>query len=129
MFEGQLGKPAFCQVNELSRTDLRQPRVVSAIAIGQEHCKPTVFLDGRIQLCAFEIRDAAGRFIGRPDLYYEDQKLGIEYDGAGHRNALVADNHRQNNLLGVGVRLLRFTYTDVMEDSDSVVLHVKQQLG
>ena len=23
-----------------------------------------------------EIRDAAGRFIGRPDLYYEDQKLG-----------------------------------------------------
>jgi very-short-patch-repair endonuclease len=71
-----------------------------------------------------EIRDANGRFVGRPDLYYDDAKLGIEFDGSGHRNSLVADNHRQNNLLGAGVRLLRFTAVDVMEDPDSVVDHV-----
>lgn len=76
-----------------------------------------------------EIRDARGRVVGRPDLYYEGARLGIEYDGFGHRKTLVADNHRQNNLLGVGIRLLRFTYTDLMEDPDSVVLHVKEQLG
>ena len=67
-------------------------------------------------------------FLGRPDLYYEDEKLGIEYDGSGHRNAMVADNHRQNNLLGVGVRLLRFTAPDVLDEPASVVECVRAQL-
>ena len=75
-----------------------------------------------------DIHDAQGRFLGRPDLYYEDAKLGIEYDGSGHKNSIVADNHRQNNLLSVGVRLLRFTAPDVFDDSASVVEHVQAGL-
>ena len=74
------------------------------------------------------IRDDDGRFIGRPELYYEGARLGIEYDGGTHRSSLAEDNHRQNNLLGAGVRLLRFTYADVMQDPASVVMHVKAML-
>lgn len=73
--------------------------------------------------------DAAGRFVGRPDLYFEEARLGIEYDGGAHKDSLVADNHRQNNLLGAGVRLVRFTAIDVVQDPESVVLSVKAMLG
>ena len=59
------------------------------------------------------IHDASGHFVGRPDLYYEEQRLGIEYDGAFHRDALASDNRRQNNLFRAGVSLLRFTSGDL----------------
>lgn len=54
------------------------------------------------------IQDASGRFIGRPELFYEEQRLAIEYDGATHRDSLAADNRRQNRLLAAGIRLLSF---------------------
>ena len=73
------------------------------------------------------IRDANGRIIGRPDLYYEEARLGIEYDGGTHRHALVEDNRRQNQLLNAGVRLLRFTSADV-GNPGSVVQQVRTAL-
>src|SRR5438309_1859127 len=60
-----------------------------------------------------EIRDAAGGFIGRADLYYPDRRLVIEYDGENHRDRLVADLRRQNALVNAGYHLLRFTFTDL----------------
>ena len=42
------------------------------------------------------IRDEAGSFVGRPDLYYREHRLGLEYDGETHRASLVEDNRRQN---------------------------------
>jgi len=74
------------------------------------------------------IHDREGRFVGRPDLYYEDAMLGIEYDGGVHRNSLVVDNRRQNALLDAGVRLLRFTSPDVMREPASVVRQVRALL-
>jgi very-short-patch-repair endonuclease len=71
------------------------------------------------------IHDRWGRFAGRPDLYYDDRRLGIEYDGAVHRDALAADDRRQNRLLTAGVRLLRFTAADVLGNPDSVVRQVR----
>ena len=65
-----------------------------------------------------------GQFIGRPDLYYEEQRLGIEYDGASHRNSLAEDNRRQNLLLAAGVRLVRFTAGDVLHRSATVASQV-----
>jgi len=53
------------------------------------------------------IHDRQGRFVGRLDLYYPEHRLGLEYDGAIHRDRLAEDNRRQNLLLGAGVRLLR----------------------
>ena len=75
------------------------------------------------------IRDRWGRALGRPDLYYEDVRLGIEYDGGTHRDSITDDNRRQNLLLNVGVRLLRFTAADVFHNPETVVRQVRTMLA
>jgi len=72
-----------------------------------------------------EIRDAAGCFIGRADLYYPDRRLVIEYDGEHHRDRLVADLRRQNALVNAGYHLLRFTVADLRAPG-SVVAQVSR---
>jgi very-short-patch-repair endonuclease len=72
--------------------------------------------------------DRQGRFLGRPDLYFPDHRLGIEYDGGFHRNSLVEDNRRQNRILAAGVQLLRFTASDVLHAPESVVAQVRSEL-
>jgi hypothetical protein len=47
-----------------------------------------------------ELPDPGGRLLGRPDLLYRAERLAIEYDGATHRDSLVADHRRQNLLQG-----------------------------
>jgi very-short-patch-repair endonuclease len=74
------------------------------------------------------IRDSLGRVIGRPDLYYPEHRLGIEYDGGVHREMRAEDNRRQNRLLAAGVRLLRFTAADVFNNPDWVVSQVRFML-
>jgi hypothetical protein len=75
------------------------------------------------------VRDATGSIVGRPDLYYRDQRLGIEYDGETHRASLVEDNRRQNRLLLAKVSLLRFTAADVLRQPKSVVTQVRNALA
>jgi len=72
-----------------------------------------------------ELRDAAGCFIGRADLYYPDRRLVIEYDGENHRDRLVADLRRQNALVNAGYHLLRFTVADLRAPG-SVVAQVSR---
>ena len=60
-----------------------------------------------------DLRDAAGIFLGRADLYYPDRKLVIEYDGDNHRDRLVTDLKRQNALMSAGYHMLRFTAADL----------------
>jgi hypothetical protein len=74
------------------------------------------------------IRDDDGVFLGRPDLYYPEHRLGLEYDGEFHRLSLVEDNRRQNRLLAAGIRLLRFSASDVLRHPDSVVAQVRDML-
>ena len=74
------------------------------------------------------IRDRLHRFVGRPDLFYRDERLGLEYDGGTHRDSLAEDNRRQNRLLQAGVRLLRFTAGDIFNRSDSVIGLVRTAL-
>jgi hypothetical protein len=75
------------------------------------------------------LHDERGRFLGRPDLYYPAQRLGLEYDGAAHRDNLVQDNRRQNRLLGAGYRLLRFTAADIRCSPGAVVQQVRDALN
>jgi hypothetical protein len=75
------------------------------------------------------VRDESGAFVGRPDLYYPEHRLGLEYDGETHRSSLVEDNRRQNRLLLADVRLLRFTGADVLRRPDSVVTQVRNALA
>jgi hypothetical protein len=69
--------------------------------------------------------DEHGRSLGRPDLYYPEHRLGLEYDGATHRDSLVADNRRQNLLLNAGFRLLRFTAADIFQEPETVIGQVR----
>jgi hypothetical protein len=62
-----------------------------------------------------DIHDHHGQFIGRVDLFYRDARLAIEYDGEHHRDKLVEDNRRQNQLLAAGINLLRFTAPDLAD--------------
>src|SRR5579864_4341699 len=80
-------------------------------------------------LAQVPIHDRWGRFAGRPDLYYDSERLGIEYDGGLHRDALAGDDRRQNKLLNAGVRLLRFTAGDVLGHPDSVARQVREMLA
>ena len=75
------------------------------------------------------IHDRWGRFMGRPDLFYREHKLGIEYDGGTHRETLAEDNRRQNRLQNAGVRLLRFTAGDVLRTPEAVVSQVRTALA
>ncbi len=68
------------------------------------------------------------QFVGRPNLYYAEQRLAIEYDGSTHRESLTDDNRRQNRLINAGYRLLRFSAADVLSDPDSVVWMVRRAL-
>ena len=79
----------------------------------------------RVQVPLF---DSRGLFVGRPDLYYPDHRLAIEYDGTMHRDRLVEDNRRQNRLISEGVRLLRFTAGDVLRTPETVVSQVRTML-
>jgi len=71
------------------------------------------------------IHDQRGLFVGRPDLYYPDCCLAIEYDGGTHRESLAEDNRRQNRLIEAGVTLLRFTAGDVLSRPAMVVAQVR----
>ena len=73
-----------------------------------------------------DLRDA-GRFIGRADLCHPEARLVIEYDGANHRDRLVQDNRRQNLLINAGLRLLRFTASDLAQP-ERVASQVRQAL-
>jgi very-short-patch-repair endonuclease len=73
--------------------------------------------------------DEAGNFLARPDFYYPLHRLGLEYDGAQHRENLIGDNRRQNRLVDAGYRLLRFTAADVLSAPDSVVALVRRALS
>jgi len=75
------------------------------------------------------LRDKHGIFIARPDLYYPDQRLVIEYDGSTHRDSVAADNRRQNQLIDSGHRILRFGAADVIDTPAAVVALARRALA
>lgn len=75
-----------------------------------------------------ELRDINGNFLARPDLLYATARLAIEYDGATHRENLVADNRRQNRLHRAGYQLLRYTGPDVYNRPQEILEEVRAQL-
>lgn len=76
-----------------------------------------------------ELRTPAGQFVARVDLFYPEPGVAIEYDGDNHRDRLVEDNRRQNRLLEIGVRLLRYTAPDLRTRANAVVAEVRAALG
>jgi hypothetical protein len=70
-----------------------------------------------------------GHFIGRADIYYPAARLAIEFDGGNHKNRLVADNRRQNELIAAGFTVLRFTTADLRDRPDAIVAQVRGVLA
>jgi very-short-patch-repair endonuclease len=73
--------------------------------------------------------DRTGAFVGRPDLYYPEARLAIEYDGENHRDRLIADNRRQNGLQAIGVTLLRYTAPDLFDRPQAITGEVRAELA
>ncbi len=72
--------------------------------------------------------DEGGMFLARPDLYYANARLVLEYDGGWHRDRLVSDNRRQNRLVDAGYQVLRFTAADIFNSPAGVVSLVRRNL-
>jgi hypothetical protein len=120
--------PRYRGIARLRRaTDLGEPATESVM---ETRLRLVLVLAGlppplaQVSLC-----DEEGHFVGRPDFYYPQHRLALEYDGSGHRENLTGDNRRQNRLVGAGYRLLRFTAADVLSAPDSVVTLVRRALS
>ncbi|MEU5948285.1 DUF559 domain-containing protein [Micromonospora sp. NPDC047465] len=77
-----------------------------------------------------DVRDAAGRFVGRVDLAWPGLRVAVEYDGDHHRERthFRQDVARLNALRAVGWVVLRFTADDVLRHPDRTVALVAQAL-
>ena len=76
-----------------------------------------------------KLHDQHGQFIGRVDLYYPTARLVIEFDGSNHRDRLVADLRRQNQLINAGFTVLRFTSADVLGQPQEVIAQLRGALA
>jgi very-short-patch-repair endonuclease len=74
----------------------------------------------------FEVVDDTGLNLGRVDLAYPEKKIGMEHEGAYHREstAFQRDLHRLNRLLAAGWTMLRFGPRDVFQAPRGIVEHV-----
>ena len=62
------------------------------------------------------------------DFYCPQYELAIEIDGRSHDGKGNADNERQRILEQIGVRFLRFTNDDVLQDVDRVIASIRAWL-
>jgi very-short-patch-repair endonuclease len=72
----------------------------------------------------FVVRDAAGRFVARVDFAWPDLKLVVEVDGYEKRASRQAHQHdleRQNAVVLLGWKVIRFTWADVVRRPNRVV--------
>jgi hypothetical protein len=79
----------------------------------------------------FEVRGPAGQVVARLDHAYPLRRVAVEYDGAAVHEAPVAvfrDRERQNTLVALGWKVLRFTWWDVIEDPTRFTRSVARML-
>ena len=72
-------------------------------------------------------RRTGGRIV---DFYCPEHRLAIEVDGDSHftRVAKQADERRQNSIESFGIRVLRFTNTDVAENLEGVLERIGTEI-
>lgn len=76
-----------------------------------------------------DLTDASGRFVARADLYFPSARLVVEFDGGNHRERLISDDRRQNDLVTAGYTVLRFTSADLHSRANAVVAQVRGALA
>lgn len=78
----------------------------------------------------FEIR-RGGRFVGRVDFAWPDERLLVEVDGHEYhatREQRAADSQRQNILTEMGFRVVRFTSDQIVESRPEVLRTLRTAL-
>jgi very-short-patch-repair endonuclease len=68
-----------------------------------------------------------GRFVARVDFLWQEARLIVEVDGMGKYAdpaALRDEKRRQNELVALGYKVLRFTWADIVGRPDHVVAQV-----
>ncbi len=73
-----------------------------------------------------------GRFVARVDFLFADARLVVEADGFEHhadRDHFRRDRERQNALVALGFRVLRFTWDDLTKRPEAVIALVRRLLA
>lgn len=63
------------------------------------------------------------------DFYCPAAKLVIEVDGAHHLTQVEYDARRDGHLRGRGLKVIRFTHKQVMEDTASVMAAIQREVS
>ena len=97
----------------------------------QESHLRLVLLDGRLpppepQLW---VANFYGTVVYRVDLGYEQQRVGLEYDGRSHLDSVEKDRFRHNWLVENGWRMRYLTARDLYHDPGGIVATVKALLA
>jgi hypothetical protein len=74
------------------------------------------------------VTDAAGRFVARADLGYEEQRLLVEYDGAFHWDQRRADDRRREAMRALGWTVLVISADDYYKTPTATVARVRRAL-
>ena len=113
----------------------RVPEAVSAPSLHlDEHHEPTPaeahlwqrLRNRRVQGAKFRRQHAIGRFI--VDFYCVEVRLIVEVDGAIHEYTSEEDAIRQEYLESLGLRVLRFSNGQVMQQTDAVAERIGEVL-
>lgn len=75
------------------------------------------------------VRDGHGNLVARVDFLYRQHGLAVEYDGATHRDSIVADARRNNALQALGFRVLKITNSDLTAGPAAIAVLVRTALA
>jgi very-short-patch-repair endonuclease len=62
------------------------------------------------------------------DFYCSKLRLGIEIDGGYHEKQQKYDKHRTDILSEYGIKIIRYTNSEVQKNLDMVILDLKKQI-
>lgn len=76
------------------------------------------------------VQDELNRTVVWLDLAYPEDRIGIEYDGAGHTDpdAVLRDIGRHTALLDQDWRVYRYTKLDVLRRPDRIITQIRRAL-
>ena len=85
-----------------------------------------------IPIPQYELRNPRGELVARVDFAYPDERLVIELDGARWHSIdpdKQRDRDREQRIIDLGNRVVRFTWKEVHDQPDDVVSKVRFELG
>jgi len=80
----------------------------------------------KISGCKFRRQHPIHRYI--LDFYCHEKKLAIEVDGKIHQNKYDQDEYRDKYLQSIGIKTVRVTNDEILQDIDKVLSRIKAYL-